>query len=122
MPIARLSFVYKNRYRNNSRAHKRHGIARIVSFITNLFLEFISMILKPYFDLGRREIYESCELFALWGGEVSLLSKTPLQLEDLRLGEKHSSFSLFSVWNFHFLVVVVFVAEILRVKPFCGIS
>lgn len=79
--------MHKNRYRDKSRAHKRNGLSRIVSFVANLFLEFISMILKPYFDLGRREIYESCELFALWGGEVSLLSKTPFQLEDLRLGE-----------------------------------
>lgn len=51
--------MYKNRDGNKSWAHERQGLARKMSFIPDLLLEFIPVILKPYFYLCRREVYES---------------------------------------------------------------
>lgn len=73
------------------------------------------MILKPYLHLGRRKPDDGGEVLAFGRAQVPLLTKAPLKLEGLCLGEQYSSLALFMLGLVRLrLVALLLVLEILR--------
>lgn len=83
---AQLPVAHQHRHRHPSgRRWKADPLQRLVLLLP---LTFVPPVLKPDFDLRGREFEGVRQVFSLRAGQVALLSEAPLQLRNLRLGEK----------------------------------
>ncbi len=60
-------------------------------FVLGLPFHFISVVLKPNFNLSRSQVNHAGQMFPFRRGEVLLLLEPSLKLVHLRLGEEYSS-------------------------------
>lgn len=73
-------------------------LLRLSWFLDILLFVLVSMVLIPNFNLCWSEVCDSRQLLSFNGWQVFLDSKSSLELEYLRSGEKHSSFCFGFCW------------------------
>lgn len=81
-----------NQHRHGHAPRRRRMMLprRFQRLVLPLPFALVAAVLKPDLHLVRSEFEGGRQVLSLRGGQVALLLEAPLQLEDLRLGEKHS--------------------------------